>query len=246
MRTIGNGLTVICVERQSRFAKYLNDCFRSESELPMSKLVLEAQPRDVHAVKPKHLRQQGWVPVVVYGRKQAPVALQVTARNLETALRQGAGTQLLELQVEGGKNHNVLVREIQREPIGYAPLHADFYAVRMDEKQLVAVPLVGTGRPATLVGGLMVLQNTEAIQIEALPADIPANIEVDLTDLAEDKPIKVGDLPEIKGVTYLTDPEEHLFVLMAAQSGVIEEDAEEEGAAEPEIVGDDGEDAAEE
>ena len=115
----------------------------------MSKLVLEAQPRDVHAVKPKHLREQGFVPVVVYGRKQAPIALQVTARNLETALKNGAGTQLVELQVEGGKKHNVLVREIQRTPIGYAPLHADFYAVRMDEKQHVSVPLVGVGKPET-------------------------------------------------------------------------------------------------
>ena len=100
----------------------------------MSKLVLEAQPRDVHAVKPRHLRQQGLVPVVVYGAKQAPVALQVSARGLETALRSGANTQLLELQIVGGKPVNVLVREIQREPIGYAPLHADFYAVNMAER----------------------------------------------------------------------------------------------------------------
>lgn len=201
----------------------------------MSKLVLEAQPRDVHAVKPKHLREQGFVPVVVYGRKQAPIALQVTARNLETALKNGAGTQLVELQVEGGKKHNVLVREIQRTPIGYAPLHADFYAVRMDEKQHVAVPLVGVGKPETLVGGTMVLQNYESINIEALPADIPAAVEVDLTSLSEENPIKVADLPKIKGVTYLNDADDHLFALTATQAGVIEEDVEGE-AAEPEVV----------
>ena len=213
----------------------------------MSKLVLEAQPRDVHAVKPKHLREQGFVPVVVYGRKQAPIALQVTARNLETALKNGAGTQLVELQVEGGKKHNVLVREIQRTPIGYAPVHADFYAVRMDEKQHVSVPLVGVGKPGAMVGGTMVLQNYESINIEALPADIPASVEVDLSGLSEENPIKVADLPKIKGVTYLNDADDHLFALAATQAGVIEEAEEEALANEPEVVGKDrGEDEDEE
>ncbi len=208
----------------------------------MSKLVLEAQPRDVHAVKPRHLRQQGLVPVVVYGRKLAPIALQVSARDLAAALRSGANTQLLELQIEGGNAVNVLVRDVQREPIGYAPLHADFYAVNMTEKQHVSVPLIGTGKPAAMVGGTMVLQNNETISIEALPADIPASIEVDLTELDLDRPIKVADLPVVKGVVYLTDADEHLFALTETQSGMIEEEAE--ATAEPEIVGEDEEEEA--
>lgn len=202
----------------------------------MSKLVLEAQPRDVHAVKPKHLREQGLVPVVVYGRKQTPIALQVSVRSLETALKNGAGTQLVELKVEGGKSHNVLVREIQRTPIGYIPLHADFYAVNMSEKQHVSVPLVGVGKPDALMAGNMVLQNYESINIEALPADIPASIEVDLTNLTEENPIKIADLPTIKGVVYLNDADDHLFALAATQAGVIEEEVAEE-LAEPEVVG---------
>jgi large subunit ribosomal protein L25 len=201
----------------------------------MSKQVLEAQPRDVHTVKPKHLRQQGWVPVVVYGAKQEPVALQVQSRNLDTALKNGAGSQLFELQVVGGKSFNVLVRDIQREPIGRAPLHADFYAVNMTEKQHVSIRLVGTGEPDALAGGLMVFQSHESIAIEALPADIPASIEVDLTDLTEDKPIRVADLPAIKGVVYLSDAEDNLFVLTPTQLGEIEEEVEAEDA-EPEVL----------
>ncbi len=58
------------------------------------------------------LRRQGLVPVVVYGNKVEPVNLQVTSRNLETALHHGAFSQLVSVDVAGGGSHNVLVREI--------------------------------------------------------------------------------------------------------------------------------------
>jgi large subunit ribosomal protein L25 len=204
----------------------------------MSSLVLEAQPRDITGETPKSLRRRGLVPVIVYGRGQEPVALIVEERNLEYTLRHGGSSQLIKVQVAGGKDHNVLVREVQREPIHHHPLHADMYAVRMDEKQHVSVPLVGKGKPTALASGLMVLQNHEMIAIEALPADIPAEVVVDLTELSPDHPIRSVDLPKVRGVAYMVEPDEHIFVMVTTQAG-LEEEAEatgEEVTAEPEVV----------
>jgi large subunit ribosomal protein L25 len=202
----------------------------------MSELKLEANRRELTGRKVGQLRRQGLVPVVVYGNVKQPVNLQVDGKLLERVLHSGGDTRLVEVTVSDGGRHNVLVKNVQREPVGHRLLHADFYAVNMAEKQHVAVPLVGSGKPAGMVAGLMVLKLHETIHIEALPADIPGEIEVDITPLTLDRPVTVADLPQVRGVTYVDDPEEVLFNLQQTREEVAEEPVEEATGAEPEVV----------
>ena len=204
----------------------------------MSNLVLEAQPRDPNANKARHLRNQGLIPVVVYGKTQVPVPLVVEERAFETTLHHGGSSRLVKVNVSDGGTFDVLVRDIQRDPVVHNLLHADFYAVRMDEKQHVGVPVIGVGVPNAMASGLMVLQNLELLLIEALPADIPSAIEVDVTNLTTEEPIRISGLPVVKGVTYLADPDDHVFALVATRAGVedLEEEAAEAAEGEPEVI----------
>lgn len=204
----------------------------------MPELKMTARPRQVTGRKVRRLRQQGWVPVVVYGKDQAPVNLQVSARQLELTLMHGGISQLVQVEVEGGATHNVLVREVQRHPVTRNFLHADLYAVNMSEKQEVSVPVTSVGRPEALAAGLMVLQALDSVTIRALPSDIPGVIEADITHLSPEHPITVGDLPSLPGVEYVADPAEHVFSMIATRAAVEEEEAEEveEEMAEPEVV----------
>jgi large subunit ribosomal protein L25 len=181
------------------------------------------------------LRRQGLVPVVVYGNVKQPVNLQVDSKLLDRVLHAGGATRVVEVNVNGGGKHNVLIKDVQREPVGHRALHADFYAVNMAEKQHVAVPLVATGKPAGMTAGLMVLKLHEAIHIEALPADIPGEIEIDISPLTLERPITIADLPQVKGVTYVDDAEEVLFNLQTTREEVAEEAAV-DADAEPEVV----------
>ena len=201
----------------------------------MSDLKLMADPRTITGRKVNQLRRQGIVPVVVYGALAAPVNLQVPDRELERTLHGGGASQVVTVSVSDGGVHNVLIKNVQREPIYHALLHADFYAVNMNETQRVSVPLVATGKALGMAAGLMFFQAQELIHIEALPADIPAEIEVDVTPLTLEAPIHVRDLPVIKGVTYLDDPDEAVFMLMMTRAAESEEETA-EGAAEPEVV----------
>lgn len=203
----------------------------------MSKLVIEAEPRDAQATKARHLRNQGLVPINVYGKGQAPVSLVVVERQMDTMLRAGGASQLIEVRVAGGNVHNVLIKEIQRQPVGHRVLHVDMMAVRMDEKQHVSVPITRIGKPEDAGSGYMLLQNLETALIEALPGDIPATIEVDISGLSPENPIRVEDLPVIAGVTYMLDADEHVFAMVATRVGVDDETAEGEASAEPEVVG---------
>ena len=203
----------------------------------MSDLKIEATHRSLTGRKVSQLRRQGLVPVVVYGNVSAPESLQVEARSLERALHAGGASRVVEVSVKDGGVHNVLVKNVQREPVGHALLHADFYAVNMKVKQRVAVPIVPIGKPGGTVTGVMVLQIHETIHIEALPADIPSEIEVDVSMIALDRPIMVADLPVIKGIVYLDHEEEILFNMQETRAEIADEAAEPEGTStEPEVV----------
>lgn len=202
----------------------------------MSDLKLMADPRTLTGRKVNQLRRQGVVPVVVYGALAEPVNLQVADRELERTLHAGGASQVVTVSVSNGGVHNVLIKNVQREPVFHSLLHADFYAVNMNETQRVSVPLVATGKASGMAAGLMFFQAHELIHIEALPADIPAEIEVDVTPLTLETPIHVRDLPAVKGVAYLDDPDEVVFMLMTTRAGEAEEEAAEGTAAEPEVV----------
>jgi large subunit ribosomal protein L25 len=203
----------------------------------MSELKINAQPREVSGRKVRQLRRQGLVPVVVYGKSQTPINLQVNARQLELTMQHGGVSQLVRVVVDGGATHNVLVREVQRHPVSHQYMHADLYAVNMNEKQEVSVPVIGVGKPDALITGLMVLQALDAVHISALPADIPANVEVDITNLDVENPITIANLPAIPGVEYLGEPDENLFTMIETRVEEEEEaPAAEEELAEPELV----------
>ena len=200
----------------------------------MSDLKLEAQPRELTGRKVSQLRRQGIVPVVVYGNVKQPVNLQVAERSLDRLMHAGGATQVVEVTVTGGGVHNVLVKEIHREPVSHRTLHADFYAVNMMEKQHVTVPLHMVGKASGMAAGMMVFQAHESVHVEALPADIPTAIEIDLTPLTLERHLTVADLPQLAGISYMDDVHEILFSLIQTKEEAA--DIALDAAPEPEVV----------
>ncbi len=217
----------------------------------MAEINLAAQPRDLVGRKVRQLRSQGIVPVVVYGKAQREaVSLQVSERSFERVLHSAGFSQLVKVDVEGGKIHDVLIRDIQRHPVTHRPLHVDFYAVDLTEKQQVSIPVQSTGKVEAMAVGLMVYQALDQITVEALPSDMPANIEVDITKLTTEEPIIVANLPQLEGVEYINEADEAVFTLIVTRSEeeleAAEETAEVEDAIEPELVGGEDEEGEEE
>lgn len=217
----------------------------------METLTLKASAREITGSKVKRLRPQGIIPVVIYGQKRAARNAQVDASEFERVLREGGRSQLVKVDL-AGEEHNVLVREVQRHPVRLNLLHADFYTVDMSETQQVSVPVVLVGAAVVSVDFVMV-QAMESVEIEALPADIPAQIEVDVSRLEspESPPITVADLPSIPGVAYISDEDEPICSLILSRAAISEEEDEEveqmlEVDAEPEVIGRGREDEEEE
>lgn len=210
----------------------------------MADLKIAAQPRHHFGRKVRQLREKGIVPVVVYGETIPATHLQVTERNLEYILSHGGASQLFEVNVEGGATTNVLLRDFQRDPVSHRFIHADFYAVDMTQKQDVSIQVVAAGEEPEFEVGLMLLQALDSVNISALPADIPASIEVDISELSLENSITVADLPALSGVEYTDPPEEVVFTVVMTREEDLDEEIVDEDA-EPELVGEEGEEGEE-
>jgi len=161
----------------------------------------------------RRLRAQGQVPAVLYGHGIEPVSLAVDSRELRTALTGDSGLNaLINLDVDGTK-HLAMARHLQRHPVRGNVSHVDFVIVRRDEVVSADIPLhlVGEASEVLSEDGI-VDQPLFTLTIRAKPADIPGNIEVDVSGLKIGDTIRVGDIRLPAGVETEVDPDEPVAV----------------------------------
>lgn len=173
------------------------------------KIELSADIREATGRRVKHLRKEGLIPAVLYGRDLDSTLLQIDAVDLGKVLRVAGTHQLITLKVNNGKPQMTLARDIQRDVVRHDYLHVDFYAVKMDEKVRTQVPLILIGEPPAVTeeGGILT-QGLDELEIECLPSELIASIEVDVSGLVEiNDTISVSDLQVPGSITVLAEPE---------------------------------------
>jgi large subunit ribosomal protein L25 len=204
----------------------------------MPDLEIRVEPRTVLGKKVKTLRRNGITPANVYGHRVESQAVQVETPAVVQLLRSGARNVIINLHLQGErKPRPVMVRGVQRDPPTGRLLHVDFYQVSLEEKMRAEVPLVLVGEaPAVSTQGGILLHSMDSVTVEALPADIPPHIEVDVSGLAEiDAGLFVRDLPVGASVQVLSDPDLVVAKIAAPRlAAEVEElpEEEEEVAAE--------------
>ena len=194
----------------------------------MQQVELIAANRNVLGKKVRFLRRQGLTPANLYGHNIPSMALQVDTPLLEDILARAGRHSLIPLRIDNNSPRTVVIHNTQRNPLTDALLHVDFYEVKATEKMKAEIPLVLVGEaPAVKIRGVALYQSLSALPVECLPRDLPAAIEVDLSQLVEpEQAIHVKDLPLGSGVEALIDPEE-IVVRVVQTHEEIEEGAEE-------------------
>jgi len=181
----------------------------------------------------RRLRAQGLVPGVLYGKGRArPIV--VPERDLRAALTGPSGTHaILDVVVEGQKTaHPSVLADYQQDPVRGTLAHIDLREVRLDQPihATVTVHLVGES-PGIKAGGVL-SQITRELNVEALPADIPEHLEVDLGGMEVGDVLRLEDVSPPPGVTFLDDPHETVIATVSAPRGLVEVEVE---AAEAEL-----------
>jgi large subunit ribosomal protein L25 len=198
---------------------------------------LEVKARDVVGKKVKKLRRDGVVPANIFGQGVKSTSIQVDLKEFAKVYQQVGETGLVELKL-GTSAHPVLVHKIQKEPRSDSVLHVDFHQVNLKEKTTANVPVVLVGEaPIEKSKEGLVLQSMNEVEIEALPTDIPHNIEIEISSLTEiGQSIQVKDLKVDKAkVEIKADPE---ATVLSVQSAEIKEvEPEPEAPTEVEVIG---------
>jgi large subunit ribosomal protein L25 len=149
-------------------------------------------------------------------------------------------SSILDMQVEGGKAEQVLLRAVQWHAYKQQVLHVDFQRVDSSKALHTKVPLHfinAEGSPAVKLSSAIISHVLTEIEVSCLPGDLPKFIEVDLSTLAGGASLHLSDVTLPKGVTYIAHGGDANPVLVSAllKGGPAEDSGEaaEGGAATP-------------
>lgn len=197
----------------------------------MSQPTLSAEPRTIVGKKVKNLRKQGLVPAVIYGPAlHETVQISVDERVFAKFYQIHGHSTLFKLNA-GGKHYQVLIRDVQMQPVRRTPVHIDFFAPNLKKETTSLVPLVLHNTPE---GPGIFTPNLTELNVSGLPREIPARIEVDCSVLQNvGDTIRVADLVIPAGITVLTTDDEVVATLVPKVSAEAFEAAEAEAAGEP-------------
>jgi large subunit ribosomal protein L25 len=174
----------------------------------------------------RRLRKEGLIPGIVYGQGKESISISVDPRLIMEILGSASGgNTIFRIQMSEGEQVfklDMMLRDVQVDPVTDALLHVDFMRLDMSAKIQVKVPveLVGTAKGVKEQGGRLDFIQRE-LNIECLPVDIPDSITYDVTDLEIGDSVRVKDLAVGEKFTIL-DKESMVVLVLNAPKMVVE------------------------
>jgi large subunit ribosomal protein L25 len=210
----------------------------------MEKFIVEGAARETRGKGPaRRERLTGMIPAVLYGGKGGSISLSVNTKQLTRILRSETGhNSIFTVNLAGGDAEQAIVKDWQVDPVTGLLIHVDLLRVAMDVRMRVRVPVHPFGEPQGVkVQGGIFETVTREVEVECLPADIPEEFKVDVTELLIGKQIRAADVPMDKEkIKLVTDPTRVLFhvVTLKAEAEPVAEAAvtAEAAPAEPEVI----------
>lgn len=199
---------------------------------------LEVQARTAKNDSYKHdLREKGLIPAIVYGKNVGSISIAVDAKELKNILEEAGSNALISMKIkENGKTkeHKVLVKAVQRDPIRRDLIHADFHQVSLEDKVHATVPIHLTGSAPGVAAGGVLTPLMRRVEVECLATKIPDSITVDISGLDIGEAITVADLVPPPDVKVIEDRHAPVVTVSAAEKAPAEPEApaKEEAVAE--------------
>ena len=171
----------------------------------MQEYKIEVEKRELSSKKSfvKELRANGHIPGVYYSHdSKESIPFMVTLKNLREALK--SNSQVYKINV-GGKSRDVIMKTIQYHPITEEILHIDLYGVQMDAKVTVKIPILITGQSIGVKEGGVLNQSMTELDVACLPANIPQEIEIDISNLNLGDTLRIEDISLAEGLDFVGD-----------------------------------------
>lgn len=172
------------------------------------------------------LRKAGFMPAVYYGHKKKSVPIQIKKTDFLKAWKNAGESTVIKL-LTPEVDVDVLIKDVDLDPITAEPRHADFYVFEKGHKVEIEVPLefVGVSPAVKDLGGVL-MKVLHELKIEAEPSSLPQQIEVDISAITEiDGQILAKDIRLPKEVNLMENPEEVVATVTAPKEEEEEETA---------------------
>ena len=176
------------------------------------------------------LRTAGDIPAVFYGAGNESTPISISNKEFKKIWSEAGESSTIDLKV-GQKEIKTLIYDVQLNPVNDEPIHVDFLAIDVNKKISVAVPLIFEGTAPAVKNGLgSLVKVLHEVEVEALPADLPHDIKVDLSSLIDlESSVSIKDLPVGANVEILADAEDTVASIVAVK------EEEEEAPAEVDL-----------
>lgn len=184
-------------------------------------LIIQAKKREIKDNNDQ-LRQEGFMPAVVYGAGKINTMLSINIKDFIKVWKNAGESTTINLDTPDG-SIEALIHDVQMDSVKSIPIHVDFLAIDANKVIEVEVPLEFIGvSEAVKTGAGVLVKILHELEIEALPKNLPHNIEVDISSLVTvDDLIKVKDLKLPTGVRLLND-EEDVVASISVQKDEVE------------------------
>lgn len=195
---------------------------------------LALKEREVLGKGLNQLRKQGLVPAVIHDHGKPSTHVMGEYQTIAKVYANAGKHHPVELTV-GSKKNTVIIKDVHYDPVKHRVQHVVFQAIRQDEKVETEVPIVFVGEIPAEKTGLMVITHLSHVETEALPKDLPDELQLNTESLIEigDK-LTVADLMVPENVTVLTEPESLIVSVEETPAQISEETEEEETEGEGE------------
>lgn len=178
----------------------------------------------------RQTRREGFVPGIVYGDGQEPIAIKVPYNYLLKHLKAGRFLQtLFNLKVPGQADTHVICRGVQRDVVRDLPTHVDFMRLHDESRIVLHIHVTFENHdaaPGLKKGGTLTIVRPE-VELEVLAGDIPDHITIDLTGKNIGDVIHINDAVLPEGVKP-TIARNFVIANIAAPAGLVAAEAEAE------------------
>ncbi len=170
---------------------------------------IKAENRTAFGRKVKQIRKQGFIPATIYGKGLESKSVQFLGVELEKLFEEVGESTLVNLILEN-ESLPILFRNPQYHVVGGNLIHIDCYKVNLREKISAMVPIELVGESQAVKDGNTLVTVTDEVEVEALPADLPEKIEIDLSLLETlESTITVADISiDLSKLEIKTDKEQ--------------------------------------
>ena len=176
-------------------------------------ITLHAEERAERGKQLQKVRAAGKTPAVFYGPKEEATPITLDSKEAEKILKEAGESTIIDLKGLGD-DKEVLVQDIDYDPLSGAVRHVDFYAIERGKKLEVTTALEFHGEaPAIKKGGVLTIVLRE-LEIECLPRHLPQHIDVDLSSLTDiGSQLQVSELTIPEGVEVKANPDDMVAVV---------------------------------